>query len=173
MSQSKRTREYLVAKQVSWGGQSADVDIRDITALGIDENTLAYTSQGGIIDATQGTQTLASQGFGKCTALILRGTVKGNWALAHARPFDERLYYEIESRTGRIAEALFVFGSVSTHQYDLDELLTRRGAVVHSLHAETGDAHFGVALDVPSKKLTVVRKTPDQSLMMYEPFEAR
>lgn len=160
-----------MTSQTDWSSQPAYTDIMYIDALGIDAATMELATQGNLVETSDKTRTLVSSGFGKCSALILRNADE-SWALAHAQPLDRDLYYKVKSLTKPIYQALFVFGGVSVDQYDLSLLLSERGVQVNSIKVDTGKAHFGIAFDVPTEKLTVVRITPDQSLLTYAPFKA-
>ena len=160
--------------QLSWEDQRGDTFIADIPQLGINERTMRYVGQGRVSDwmRDSGIETLASEGFSKCAALVIRDRDSEGFAFAHAQPFDHKLYYQLEAREQPPEEALFVFGTHSSHQIDFERLLAGRGARLAAVHVETGDAHFGVAFNPLIGLVSVVRKTPDHAIFQYQPFRS-
>lgn len=157
----------------SWENQSGDTFIADIEPLGIDESRSRYVGQGRFSRWMPGDSelTLMSEGFSKCGGVIVHNPTIGSFDFAHAQPLDDRLYEKMRSlEFGDNPQAFFVFGKHSTHQYDIVQLLTRRGARIIPVNLDTGDAHFGLALDVSSASVSVVRKTPDHTVFQYRPF---
>jgi len=157
----------------SWEHQAGNTFIADIEPLGIDEDRSRYVGQGRVSRWMPGDPelTLMSEGFSKCESVIVYNPTIGSFDFAHAQPLDDRLYEEMRSlEFGDSPQAFFVFGKHSMHQYDIEQLLAQRGARIIPVHLDTGDAHFGVALDVNSASVSVVSKTPDHTVFQYRPF---
>lgn len=160
--------------QLSWETQTGDTFIADIEALGIDESKMRYVGQGRLFEwlpsRDDHIENLASEGFGLCSAVIIRDLENGGYTFMHAQPFDDRLYYELADMNFGKSETLFIFGKHSTHQADIQQLLADKGIKLNTLQLDTGDAHFGVTLNMTSGVVSVVRKTPDHSIFQYKPF---
>jgi len=161
--------------KLDWSDEPGYRYIEDIEALSLDKGSIGIVGQGRILDtrSDDGRGALVSDGFGKCAAVILRGSVEGSWALAHVQPLDYQLYRLLRDINEPIEEALLIFGSVSVHQHDVVQWLREIEVPYGTLRPETGGAHFGVALDTQLGKLSVVRKTPDQSIFVFDPFKAK
>lgn len=160
--------------QLSWESQRGDTFIADISPLEINEQAMRYVGQGRVFDwaPDSGIETLASEGFSKCAALIIKNCDDEGFAFAHAQPFDDDLYCKLEAREQSPEEALFVFGTYSINQIDFERLLAARGARLMNAHVETGNTHFGVAFNPLSGLISVVRKTPDHAVFQYQPFRS-
>lgn len=167
--------------QESWGEQTGDTFIKDIRVLGVSGNT-DYFGPRQIREYQPGTTppNTASSGFGKCSGLVIRDSRTGVYTVSHLDPSADAWHEHM--RTGHTdpvrwdapRDAVLVYGSVSVRQCEIERLMTQGfwgSATLRTINAETGGAHWGMALNRHLGHIAVVRKTPDHSVFRYQAFE--
>lgn len=167
--------------QESWAEQNGDAFIGDIEVLGAG-GTIEYVGQRQIRDfrPQDATAIVGSEGFGKCSGLVIRDRHTGMYTFSHLEPFADA-WHDL-MRTGQRDpvhwssphDAVLVYGSVSSRQYELERLMVEEfwgPATLRTINVETGGAHWGIVLYRTLGQLAVARKTPDHSVFRYQIFE--
>ena len=156
---------------IDWSDQSSCSYIEDIEALKIDQSSELYIGQGSFaeIGSDGGITHVVSEGFSKCTALILRSTVTEGFLFAHLQPFDD-LYYDLEPVVDAYDQGFLAYGTHSVWQRDVELLLAGNGVSLRYAQTQTDRGHFGVSFDMSNRQVSVVRKMPDHTIVNYHPF---
>lgn len=165
--------EVKAVDTIDWSDQSGCSYIEDIEALKIDPTSKMYVRQGSFaeVGSGDGLTHVMSEGFSKCTALILRSTVTEGYLFAHLQPFDD-LYYDLEPVVDAYDQGFLAYGTHSVWQRDVELLLAGTGVSLRYVQTQTDRGHFGVSLDLASRQVSVVRKMPDHTILNYLPFKA-
>ncbi len=154
-----------------WSDQEPYTSIDDITQLNVDATRKRYVRQGTFaeLDSIDRPKVVMSEGFSKCSALILRSSIDDRYVFAHVQPFDD-MYYELEPIVDNYDQAFLAYGTHSVWQRDIELHLVNSGISLHYAQTQTDRGHFGVALHTSTNQISVVRKQPDQTIFSYDPF---
>ncbi len=166
-------REAVCIGQISWPKRHAGEGVLNVLELGIERDTNAFVGQRSIevFSADSGPKTVSSDGFTRCCAVILENRETGHCVFTHLQPSCEDPFERYLAGSGRkFDRAVFVYGSVSESQNWLERPLQdgRWGQLpVTRIQAETGHNWFGVVWNVAQRRVDVLRRTPDQSILTY------
>lgn len=165
----------------SWANQTGDTFIEDIAVLGV-RDAMTYVGQRQIRDFYPGEEpaNAGSEGFDKCSGLVIRDRTTGVHTFSHLEPFADAWHTLMQTgqrhpvRWSSPRDAVLVYGSVSSRQYELERLMAEEfwgPATLRIIEAETGDTHWGMVLYRSLGQLAVVRKKPDHTVFRYQLFE--
>lgn len=167
--------------QEDWSNQTGDTFIEDIEVLEI-SGSMEYVGQRQVRDfhPDDTPANAGSEGFGKCSGLVIHDSDTNAYTFSHLEPFADAWHNLMLTgqrepvRWSSPRDAVLIYGSVSSKQYELERLMTEGfwgPASLQIVEAETGGAHWGMVLYLSLGQLAVVRKTPDHSIFRYRPFE--
>lgn len=154
---------------------TSDVNARDIDKLpqlSLEPGRWRFIPQGGLSEIGPGDDIdyLMSDGFGKCSAVLIKDDASDTFTFAHAQPFDDELYSKLSRQQRGRSEALIIGGTHSVSQYGITQLLAGQGARISVLDINTGDTPFGVAVNTKTGLVSVLRSQPEKSLLQYSVF---
>jgi hypothetical protein len=164
-----------------WSDQTGDTFIADINALAVG-GAMKYVGQRQIFDFSpeDGPVTVGSEGFSKCSGLLLGNQQARSYTFSHLEPFAEAFHDRMRTgstepvRWPTLQDAVLIYGSLSSRQVELERLLLQQfwgPATLRTVHLETGNTHWGMTFNGLLGQLAVVRKKPDHSIFRYQLFE--
>ncbi len=156
--------------------------MEDIAILGV-KDTMQYVGQRQISDfpSIHPLDSVGSEGFGKCSGLVIRDRETGTYTFSHLEPAADNWHNLMRTgerepvRWSSPHDAVLIYGSVSSKQYELERMMTEEfwgPATLRTIDVETGDTHWGMVLYRSLGQLAVVRKRPDHSVFRYQAFES-
>jgi hypothetical protein len=159
--------------KLSWENQPIETDVLNITELCIDpDKTLFVPPERGIYTPGPDIEYLVSEGFACCSGLILQLKGRKGLSMAHVTPID-RLYKTMreENLASLYEQSVFIRGTRSQPAYEVESLLMYKGIERKLVKTDTGQQPFAVVANSLTGLISVVTKTPIQSIFHYRLFD--
>ncbi len=168
---SPETSTVRFIDQVPWGGRG-DQDIADI--VGVPRTEVLYVGQDSalpipVASQDSGPRTFASEGFSRCTAVILPAlfSFAGNHDFAHVQGANTPAGL-MKTVAQEHQEAILIKGRPQNAPTRIEPYISQLGMCSSVISLDTGQEPFGVVWNVDTGTVSVVRRDPDRTIFRFQ-----
>jgi hypothetical protein len=149
-------------------------DIPCIPGLDIDSAHYRYVSQGleREVLADETVNSLGSDGFTRCSGLVLTDPKEKTITMAHLEPHSDAVLSYLEQKSkDRVARIALFYGSLSVRHSELEDLILTNyfGPMQHtSTHFESGNSAWGMVFNRVTNQVKIFTRQPSQTITTFE-----
>lgn len=156
-----------------WNG-STHADIPYIPGLDIDHAHYRYVNQGfeREVHADEAVNSLGSDGFTRCSGLVLMDTRAKTFTLAHLEPYSDSIINHLDQKSKeRVRKVALFYGSLSLRHLELENLISSNyfGPVQFKVtHFESGETSWGMVFNRANNQVKIFTRQPSQAITTFE-----